>query len=115
MADAFGCVGLRAEKPSELDGKIREMLDVRRPVLFDVRDIIETLEDVPIASIGTRLSLVSDFRHIVSVRTALNADGGTAAYVKVLDKDAELGPLVRAFDSDDAATTAVVDAVVHGY
>ncbi len=37
MADAFGCVGLRAEKPSELDGKIQEMLDVRRPVLFDVR------------------------------------------------------------------------------
>ena len=37
MADAFGCVGLRAEKPSELDGKIREMIEVKRPVLFDVR------------------------------------------------------------------------------
>ena len=37
MADAFGCVGLRADKPSELDGKIQEMLSVRRPVLFDCR------------------------------------------------------------------------------
>lgn len=37
MADAFGCVGLRAEKPSELDAKIEEMLAVRKPVLFDVR------------------------------------------------------------------------------
>jgi acetolactate synthase-1/2/3 large subunit len=37
MADAFGCVGLRAEKPSELDDKISEMIDVKRPVLFDVR------------------------------------------------------------------------------
>ncbi len=37
MAEAFGCVGLRAEKPSELDGKIQEMLAVRRPVLFDCR------------------------------------------------------------------------------
>ena len=37
MADAFGCVGLRAVKPSELDGKIQEMLDVKRPVLFDCR------------------------------------------------------------------------------
>jgi acetolactate synthase-1/2/3 large subunit len=37
MADAFGCVGLRADTPSELDGKIQEMLDVKRPVLFDVR------------------------------------------------------------------------------
>jgi acetolactate synthase-1/2/3 large subunit len=37
LADAFGCVGLRAEKPSELDAKIQEMLDVRKPVLFDCR------------------------------------------------------------------------------
>jgi acetolactate synthase-1/2/3 large subunit len=37
MAEAFGCVGLRAETPDELDDKIREMIDVRRPVLFDCR------------------------------------------------------------------------------
>jgi acetolactate synthase-1/2/3 large subunit len=37
MAEAFGCVGLRAEKPSELDGKIQEMLNVKKPVLFDCR------------------------------------------------------------------------------
>jgi len=37
MAEAFGCVGLRATKPSELDGKIQEMLAVRKPVLFDCR------------------------------------------------------------------------------
>ena len=37
LAEAFGCVGLRAEKPAELDDKIREMISVNRPVLFDVR------------------------------------------------------------------------------
>jgi acetolactate synthase-1/2/3 large subunit len=37
MAEAFGCVGLRAERPDELDGKIKEMLSVRKPVLFDCR------------------------------------------------------------------------------
>jgi acetolactate synthase-1/2/3 large subunit len=37
MAEAFGCVGLRAEKPSELDAKIQEMIAVKKPVLFDVR------------------------------------------------------------------------------
>ena len=37
MAEAFGCLGLRADKPSELDGKIMEMIDTRRPVLFDCR------------------------------------------------------------------------------
>ncbi|MEJ0060654.1 MAG: acetolactate synthase 3 large subunit [Terricaulis sp.] len=37
MAEAFGCVGLRAEKPDELDDKIAEMLAVKRPVIFDCR------------------------------------------------------------------------------
>jgi acetolactate synthase-1/2/3 large subunit len=37
MADAFGCVGLRATKPAELDDKIREMISVKKPVLFDCR------------------------------------------------------------------------------
>ena len=37
LAEAFGCVGLRADKPAELDGKILEMIDVKKPVLFDCR------------------------------------------------------------------------------
>ena len=37
MAEAFGCVGLRAQHPDELDDKIKEMIAVKRPVLFDVR------------------------------------------------------------------------------
>jgi acetolactate synthase I/II/III large subunit len=37
LAEAFGAVGLRAETPGELDAKIREMIDVKRPVLFDCR------------------------------------------------------------------------------
>ncbi|WP_137389364.1 acetolactate synthase 3 large subunit [Rhodoligotrophos defluvii] len=37
LADAFGCHGIRATKPSELDDAIREMIEVERPVLFDCR------------------------------------------------------------------------------
>jgi len=37
LAEAFGCVGLRADKPAELDARIMEMIDVKRPVLFDCR------------------------------------------------------------------------------
>ena len=37
LADAFGCVGLRAQVPGELDAKIQEMIDIKRPVLFDCR------------------------------------------------------------------------------
>jgi acetolactate synthase-1/2/3 large subunit len=37
LAEAYGGVGLRATRPDELDAKIQEMIDVRRPVLFDCR------------------------------------------------------------------------------
>jgi len=37
LAEAYGCVGIRATKPAELDDAIAEMLAVRRPVLFDCR------------------------------------------------------------------------------
>jgi acetolactate synthase-1/2/3 large subunit len=37
LAEAYGGVGLRAETPDELDGKIAEMLAVNKPVIFDCR------------------------------------------------------------------------------
>ncbi|MDE2072053.1 MAG: acetolactate synthase 3 large subunit, partial [Alphaproteobacteria bacterium] len=37
LAEAYGCVGLRAETPDELDAKILEMISVNKPVLFDCR------------------------------------------------------------------------------
>ena len=35
MAEAYGCVGIRAKTPEELDDKIIEMLNTDRPVIFD--------------------------------------------------------------------------------
>lgn len=84
-------------------------------VIFDVRDLLETLENVPISAAGTRLALTQSYREIVMVRTELEEDGGSAAYVKVLDKNPTLGPLIKAYNSSNVATTAVIDAVVHGY
>ena len=37
LAEAYGGVGIRAETPDELDGKILEMLASPKPVLFDCR------------------------------------------------------------------------------
>ncbi|MCF6322191.1 MAG: acetolactate synthase 3 large subunit [Rhizobiaceae bacterium] len=37
LAEAYGCVGIRAEKPSELDDAIEEMIAVDKPVIFDCR------------------------------------------------------------------------------
>ena len=35
MAEAYGCKGIKAENPSELDEKIQEMIDYNGPVIFD--------------------------------------------------------------------------------
>ena len=35
MAEAYGCKGIKAETPDELDEKIQEMLDFDGPVIFD--------------------------------------------------------------------------------
>jgi acetolactate synthase-1/2/3 large subunit len=37
LAEAYGAVGMRAEKPAELDDAIKAMIDVNRPVIFDCR------------------------------------------------------------------------------
>ena len=35
LAEAYHAVGIRCEKPGDLDDAIREMIDVKRPVIFD--------------------------------------------------------------------------------
>jgi acetolactate synthase-1/2/3 large subunit len=37
LADAYGGVGIQATKPSDLEGAIKEMIKVKKPVLFDCR------------------------------------------------------------------------------
>ena len=37
LAEAYGCVGIRATTPEELDDKIIEMLNTEKPVIFDCR------------------------------------------------------------------------------
>jgi acetolactate synthase-1/2/3 large subunit len=44
LAEAFGAVGLRAEKPSEVDDVIKEMIAVERPVIVD--GVVDRAENV---------------------------------------------------------------------
>jgi len=37
LAEAYGCVGIRAREPGELDARIMQMIDTKRPVVFDCR------------------------------------------------------------------------------
>jgi len=44
LAEAFGAIGLRAEKVSELDDLIKEMIEVDRPVIADI--VVDRAENV---------------------------------------------------------------------
>ena len=37
LAEAYGCVGMRCDKPGDLDGAIKEMIKTPHPVIFDCR------------------------------------------------------------------------------
>jgi acetolactate synthase-1/2/3 large subunit len=43
LAEAYGCVGIRASKPDELDSKISQMLSVNKPVIFDC--VVDKMEN----------------------------------------------------------------------
>jgi acetolactate synthase-1/2/3 large subunit len=44
LAEAFGAVGLRADKASDVDGLIHEMLKVKKPVIADI--VVDRAENV---------------------------------------------------------------------
>ena len=37
LAEAYGWVGIRCERPGDLDDAIRRMIEVKEPVIFDCR------------------------------------------------------------------------------
>ena len=74
LAEAYGGVGIRAEKPEELDEAIAEMLRVDKPVLFDCR--VERAENcLPMIPSGKAHNemILPDFTGDLS--TAIDASG----------------------------------------
>ncbi len=43
LAEAYKCVGMRCEKPGDLDGAIKEMIKVKKPVIFDC--VVDKMEN----------------------------------------------------------------------
>lgn len=82
--------------------------------IIDFPDVSELIDDAAILATGTRLQIQKSYRKIKNVKLTLQADGGGATRVRVLDKSAELGPFIAA-DNAGTPASATVDAHVHGY
>ena len=84
-------------------------------VVIDVPDRTLSLSSVSIASGGSRLSAAAGlFRVIKSVQLTLES-GSSAVRLEIVDRSAELGPLVVAKDASGAYQSAVADATIQGY
>jgi len=62
LAEAYGGVGIRCDDPKDLDGAIKEMISVDKPVLFDCR--VEKLANcfpmIPSGEAHNNMLLASD-------------------------------------------------------
>ncbi|WP_246787079.1 thiamine pyrophosphate-dependent enzyme, partial [Bartonella bovis] len=76
LAQAYGVVGIRCSKPDELDGKIQQMIDSDKPVLFDC--CVDNLENCfPMIPSGCAHNdmLLPDEANDEVVANAISAEG----------------------------------------
>lgn len=81
-------------------------------LIVDTPDIEELYEDIAItvAASGVRLTPAAARRAIDVVTLTLQQDGGTAVTLKIIDKNATTGALIKAYDAAGSVTTATFDA-----
>lgn len=85
-------------------------------LIVDIPDELEEVQDLIISSGGTRVPLTKNFSTIKLVNVIIQDDGvSTAAVPKIVDKDADLGPLVKLFDLSGNPVSGTVDVQVRGY
>ena len=83
--------------------------------VVDFPDVIEYINDITIASGGARAPLTETFRSIKNVLVTLQDNGAGASKILVLDKNATLGPLLKASNAAGADVSALLDLQIQGY
>ena len=84
-------------------------------VSIDVPDLIESVGDVLIESAGRRLPLAQEYHALAAVNLTLQGPGDEAVTARAIDKNPQLGPLVRCYNAEGEPVSGIVDAVIQGY
>jgi acetolactate synthase-1/2/3 large subunit len=74
LGEAYGAVGIRAEAPDELDGKIMDMLNVPGPVIFDCR-VEKTENCLPMIPSGKPHNEMILSDEVVDMSSLISAEG----------------------------------------
>ena len=80
----------------------------------DAPDINETLSNVALSAVGTRLPIRRSYQSIKAVSLQQIHDGGSAVRLEVLDRSVS-GPLCMGLDSSGAGAAAHTDVIIQGY
>ncbi len=76
LAEAYGCVGIKADKPGQLDDAIDKMIEVKKPVIFDCRvaALANCFPMIPSGKAHNEMLLGEDVGD-EEIETAISAEG----------------------------------------
>lgn len=84
-------------------------------IVIDVPDLLESFSNVAIAATGTvRITPTKAFRTIKHASISIDDDGGTAAFYRIFDYDAALGPRIETYDATGARVAAHITGQLQG-
>jgi len=112
---------LEIGRPEQISFRISTVGGTTRGVIttattkLDVPDVTESLNDVVISAAGTRLPITKTYRAIENVKLTAQNDGNGGVAVRIEDKNAALGPLVKVFNAAGTAVNGLLDAEIQGY
>ena len=99
--------------PSSQSGTRPTISDIR--MVLDVEDVSEVIESFGVAGGEDRLPITLAYRRIRVVSLTIHDDGSGAVSAKIVDKNTELGPLIRTLDELGNPVETIIDARIQGY
>lgn len=99
--------------PSSQSGTRPVISDIR--MILDVEDVSEVIEAFGVAGGEARLPITLAYRRIRVVSLTIHDDGSGAVSAKIVDKNTELGPLIRTLDELGNPVETIIDARIQGY
>ena len=83
-------------------------------ISVDPPDEEETLDDIIISNTGTRLTLAKNYRSIKYIGYDIQDDGNGGRTLQVVDKDPDLGPLIKVRNAADTLVQGLIDFHIRG-
>lgn len=103
-----------AFRVSVVGGAVQGTIDLLTAQL-SVPTLVEDFNDIIVSAAGTRLPLGLDFTVLLNIQLTVQSDGNGGISARVVDKDADLGPMIEVLNAAGTPVIGLADARVQGY